>query len=217
MNTWIKAVGTLVLMAAWSVGCALPVPGQGTWETTLQPRDLNGDSVTDAYFDTDLNITWLANANANGPMTWARANTWANNLTVGSYSDWRLPIPTPGGSGAIVCTSGGTNCGFNVDPSSSEMAHLFHVTLGNISAWDTTATFRGGTSGIEWGLVNTGPFTDFQSYFYWFGTPVATDPGITWNFSTNTGNQGAFGRGNPVYAMAARDGDVTASIPEPQT
>jgi len=33
-----------------------------------------------AVYDTDLNITWLANANA-----------WASGLTVGGFSGWRLP------------------------------------------------------------------------------------------------------------------------------
>jgi len=44
-----------------------------------------------AVYDTDLDITWLADANANGLMTWANANTWAANLMVGGFTDWRLP------------------------------------------------------------------------------------------------------------------------------
>ena len=39
------------------------MPGQGTWETTLLPRDLTGDSVADVYYDTVLDVTWLADAN----------------------------------------------------------------------------------------------------------------------------------------------------------
>ena len=45
---------------------AVPVSGQGTWETTLQARDINGDMIVDAYYDSTLNLTWLANWNANG-------------------------------------------------------------------------------------------------------------------------------------------------------
>jgi hypothetical protein len=41
------------------------VPGQGTWQTTLQARDLDGDGQIDAFYDTVLNITWLRDANAN--------------------------------------------------------------------------------------------------------------------------------------------------------
>jgi hypothetical protein len=40
---------------------AAAVSGQGTWETTLQGRDLDGNTTTfEAYFDTALDITWLA-------------------------------------------------------------------------------------------------------------------------------------------------------------
>lgn len=37
---------------------AAAVTGQGTWETTLQARDLDGNGVTDAFYDTSLDITW---------------------------------------------------------------------------------------------------------------------------------------------------------------
>lgn len=43
---------------------AAPISGQGTWESTLQARDLDGNkSTVEAYYDTALGITWLANAN----------------------------------------------------------------------------------------------------------------------------------------------------------
>ena len=46
---------------------AVGVSGQGTWETTLQGRDLDGNAATfEAYYDTVLDITWLADANAAG-------------------------------------------------------------------------------------------------------------------------------------------------------
>jgi len=56
----------------------VPVSGQGTWETTLQGRDLDGNNLTaEACYDTALDITWLANADINGEMDWFAANTWA--------------------------------------------------------------------------------------------------------------------------------------------
>ena len=49
----------------------------GAANAALIGRDLDGDLATfEAYFDTDLNVTWLADANVNGRMTWAQANTW---------------------------------------------------------------------------------------------------------------------------------------------
>ena len=44
-----------------------------------------------AVYDTDLNITWLADANANHGMTWDQANAWAAGLNVGGVTGWRLP------------------------------------------------------------------------------------------------------------------------------
>ena len=86
----------------------------------LQDRDLNGDGVTDAFYDTDLNITWLRNANVNGLMTWAAANTWAAGLSIGVYSGWRLPT-------SDTCSE--FNC------TASETGHLIYTELGNSAFW----------------------------------------------------------------------------------
>lgn len=54
------------LFAMTSIGTAqaVSVSGQGTWESTLQGRDLDGNLATfEAYYDTVLGITWLADAN----------------------------------------------------------------------------------------------------------------------------------------------------------
>ena len=40
----------------------------GAAQASLLARDLNGDTVTDAFYDTDLNVTWLRDANVNGAM-----------------------------------------------------------------------------------------------------------------------------------------------------
>src|SRR3989344_3796335 len=81
---------------------AASVSGQGTWETTLQGRDLDGNlSTAESYYDTSLNITWLADANyaqttgydADGAMIWTTATAWAAGLNpYGSgITGWRLP------------------------------------------------------------------------------------------------------------------------------
>ena len=64
----VRAVNTLVKFSFCTSGLAtasLPsrssgVPGQGTWETTHRARGINRDGVVDAYYDTALNINWLA-------------------------------------------------------------------------------------------------------------------------------------------------------------
>ena len=73
--------GTALAALSWSLQAA-GVPGQGTWETTLQARDLNGDSFADAFYDTSLNITWLANWDVNGTMTAGAVRAWAEGLEV---------------------------------------------------------------------------------------------------------------------------------------
>ena len=73
------AIGCLYApLSAHAVG----ISGQGTWETTLQARDLDGNLTTaEAYYDTALEITWLADANYAGTtMAWGTANSWAVNL-----------------------------------------------------------------------------------------------------------------------------------------
>lgn len=222
MRSLAISISVVSALACSAVAQALPVLGQGTWETTLQARDLNGDSVTDAYYDTSLNITWLDDGSGNRPMTWSQANTWASNLVVGAYSDWRLPNITPSGSDLSGCL-GQFNCNesYNVDTSKSEMAHLFHVTLGNLSRFTPNGIQRGGNSGVDRGLVNTGPFGHLLAAFDWSGTAYAPAPSdFALGFSTDVGGQFVLGQANGQlsnYAMAVRPGDVTGIVPEPQS
>jgi hypothetical protein len=79
---WVAAGVATVLLAG--VAQAAGVPGQGTWETTLQPRDLNGDKVAAAFYDTDLKLTWLRDANVNWSMNWETAVVgWADGFSLG--------------------------------------------------------------------------------------------------------------------------------------
>ena len=217
------AVAVSMLLAGFAgVAAAATVPGQGTWETTLQARDLDGDNVTDAFYDTALNVTWLRNANVNGQMNWNDANAWATDLVVGAYSDWRLPtMLDTAAPGCDFVVAGGSDCGYNVQTQSgatvfSEMAHLYQVTLGN------KALYAPGTNVLQpgWGLTNTGDFQDMQSDFYWSGLDYAPDANYAWHFSTIVGYQGYFlksGSGE-LSALAVRSGDVAAAqVPEPGT
>ena len=67
----------------------------GTAQAALQGRDLNGDTVVDAFYDTDLNITWRRNANLNGLMTWADAVTWAELVVCDGCTSWRCDCGDP--------------------------------------------------------------------------------------------------------------------------
>ena len=204
----------MVLAGAAQAG----VSGQGTWETTLQPRDINGDTVTDSFYDTILDVTWLRNANVNGSSgsgNWSTANTWAAALDVYGFTGWRLPTMIDTGSPGCSYATVGTDCGFNVLTRSgitvySEMAHLFYETLGNRAYYDTRGIPQPG-----WGLTNTGDFQNMQSDVYWSG--LESSPRTGWIFDMSCGSQGVYCKGAGWFALAVRPGDVAAVVPEPQS
>lgn len=134
-----KLIATLTLYAAVvvpNIASAVAVSGQGTWETTLQGRDLDGDLATfEAYYDTVLGITWLADANVgagsafddigidggtttDGEMTWAKANAWAASLNFNGINGWRLPTANPidgtTSNDFILAYDGSHDRGYNV-------------------------------------------------------------------------------------------------------
>jgi len=146
-------------------------------------------------YDQDLNITWLANANVNGLMTWDTAMTWASNLSYYdsvrnvTYTDWRLPTSD---------TCGGYNC------TGSEMGHLFYTELGGVAGTSIATTHN----------ANYNLFQNVQSYFYWSGTEYAPDTDYAWIFDFNGGYQDVGVKNDDFYAWAVRPGDV-AAVPEP--
>jgi hypothetical protein len=198
----------------------------GSAHAVLQGRNMDGNALTfEAYYDTVLDVTWLANANMNGAMTWAAANTWAANLsffnplTKQTYADWRLPTTTDTGTAGCNSAYSGTDCGYNVDPASSEMAHLYFVTLGNQSYYTTTGAVSGAYAGganPNSTLDNVGPFTNFQSQLYWSGTEYAPNPSGAWGFRTYDGHQFVYDEASSIYALAVSPGDV-AAVPEAET
>lgn len=205
--TLLSAVGALAIAGT---AYAAPISGQGTWESTLQGRDINGDGVTDAFYDTSLNITWLANANANGLVNWSEATSWVSDLVVGNIDDWRLPGTTDVGNDGCNYKKGGggLDCGFLPDPTSSEMAHLYYVTLGNTGVTDD----QGSPDDSIW---NTGDFVDMRRNVYWSNLYMS-DPTTGWGFSNYFGYQGPYAVDYRGRAYAVHDGDVAVSaVPEP--
>ena len=149
-----------------------------------------------ALYDTDINVTWAANANINGQMTWAAANSWAAGVTIGGIGGWRLP------------TSDTSCLGFNC--TGSEMGHLFYTELGG-----TPGGGSGFFASIS-GNATAAGFLNLQSNYYWSGTEYALNPISAWFFSTIEGVQAAGLKTAARYALAVYPGDV-AAIPEPET
>ncbi len=171
-----------------------------------------------AYYDNTLNITWLADANANGAMTWDAANTWANNLDVNGVTGWRLPTMVDTGAPDCDVSRGGTDCGYNVQTGSaattvySEMASLFYDTLGNLGYYDTSS--NAGSQPYS-GLANTGPFSNLQPNIYWSGLEYANYTSYdAWYFNFKLGYQTDDKKSYSYYALAVHPGDVSA-VPVP--
>jgi len=112
----------------------------------------------------------------------------------------------------------GTDCGYNVNPSTSELAHLFFVELGNQSWYKSDSSSNAANCSnyaSPFCLVNTGPFVNMQSYAYWSGTESAPNPFSAWFFHTGFGLQDFVHKDGALFGWAVRSGDVAAAVPEP--
>jgi len=158
-------------------------------QATLIPRTVGADQMV---YDSDLNLTWLKNANTNGLMDWNTAMTWAANLVYGGKDDWRLPTAD-------------TVCGFANNCTGSELGHLFYQELGVTSGNNIT-------TGTPSELAK---FSNIQSLYYWTGTGFAPNTDLAWRFVTTGGAQGIDLKVNTMYGWAVRSGDVAAAVPEP--
>lgn len=177
-------------------------------------------------YDDVLNVTWLQDANyartsgydADGAMDWAQAVAWADQLVYAGFSDWQLPTITPvngtsfqyGGS-----TDGSTDAGYNLTSTTSPLAYMHAVNLGNASA----LTVSGGTGpcgNTTSCLVNTGPFVNLDpSYASWYGQTFDAFPGFSWVYTHQTGYQTGINSTQLAFAWAVHPGDIAAPVPEP--
>jgi len=167
-----------------------------------------------------LNVTWLRNVPVAPFVGWAEANDWADNLVTGvsavAVSDWRLPgmrVANPA-STAPLTYDGTSPLGYNAAIDSSEMASLFYGTLGNAAKYSADGSLR--ASGF--GLHNIGAFLGLASYPYWMGSDrgfTLAGRDVKWIFDTRDGLQWHSVEEATINAMAVRDGDVMAAVPEP--
>ena len=213
-------------------------------DAALLGRDLNGSPGSfEAYYDTTLDMTWLANANlgatntfgvaginAQGRMTWPTANDWIAAMNSANYlgiNTWRLPeMFDINGDGCTVnslSSFNGGDCGYNVvstGPQASEMASLFYDTLGNLAFFNTS----GGIQLAQLGIQNTGPFQNLGNTLYWYGQETTTnssgvDQGLpalnAWYFGMPSGAQRPQDKLDPsLTAWAVFSGDVSV-VPVP--
>ena len=168
-----------------------------------------------AVYDTDRNITWLANANAaagssfddgfsptDGLLTWFNANRWVASLSVDGITGWRLPTTDP-------------TCTVVLDCRITELGHLFYSELGGSTGVPVTST----------GDPDLALFTNLQPYYYWSGTLFGPNPYYAWSYNFGFGNLSANYRDFNLFALAVHSGDVgllhsakaeLLLVPEPQ-
>lgn len=203
-------------------------------EAGLIARDLDGDASTaEAYHHSALGITWLRDADAlhtglglASLLDYASVTTaltaFNGNVALNfGHSGWRLPgaggVHTLGGAGCQFGVNGSTDCGENVDTASSELASMFHDTLGNLSWRDTFGTPRAGNAGTDWGLVNSGDFVGLDETIYWsstssyrliFGMPQVGQV----VFDMRNGTQSINSTGSLRAAWLVHDGDIGSAV-----
>ncbi len=174
---------------------------------------LNGQAV----YDTDLNITWLADANyyasansVSGAVVWSTA-WWEATSTILGVSGWRLPKTLVPDSSCSRFVTEGTSSGWNC--TGSEMGHLFYEELGGVA----------NSSILSIHNDNFNLFHNVQGGNYWSQSEEQLNNLIgAWVFGFGSGFQGGGGENdNLLYAWMVRDGDVVpppiAAVPEPET
>jgi hypothetical protein len=159
-------------------------------------------------YDDVLDITWLQDANyaktsgydADGAMNRAEAIAWADQLTYGGFSDWRLPTTIDGTVREAVNNQ-----------QDGEMAHLYYDDLG----------LTMGDSILSSTDPNFGLFTNIKNGGYWEGGPYVNDSGRTfdslgWSFRAYSGKVKITNSFVVFSAWAVRSGDVSP-VPLPAT
>ena len=218
-NTFISHPPRPAQLAAALLGAALSL-GAASANAALQGRNLDANAATfEAYYDTTLNITWLADADiaktrgeANeGRKNWGDAQAYAAALDVFGVTGWRLPKVTPrDGSAAYNLAfknDGSSDIGYAVAGTgwgtTSELGHLYYVTLANPA----------------FSLTNTAPFSQLAANDYWTSSLPVRIATTGFSFNSGIGLQNTASLGFTYKMWAVRDGDigVSAPIPEPQT
>lgn len=204
----------------------------------LQGRDLDtAKAGYEAYYDTALDITWLADfgrvssVDADARLSWNAAQGWIaglNQQQLYGVDGWRLPTVSPvnGSSFQLGSTNNGTTdvgvaatgTGWGT---ASEMGHLYYVTLGNKGLCTPTALGNDSCAtqpGWSPTVKNFGPFTGLTTFVFWSGTTLPSQPDKAFYFYAYYGNQDVASKLETFSAIAVRDGDIAVTaVPEPGT
>lgn len=193
----------------------------------------------EVFYDTVLDITWLADANyaktsgfdTDGAMDWSKAMSWAANLEYFGNADWRLPHFDPVNGVRVIdypsSYDGSTDAGYNITSPRNELAYMYYVNLGLKASISPAGVpdFTAGVSGPVQAVPGVvGAFVkNLRPNMYWTDV-VANDTLKAWGLWTTfpvAGAQGYDYRYNDHYAWAVTEGDAfklvsnTPPVPEP--
>lgn len=178
-----------------------------------------------AYYDTTTNLLWVTDTNlartsgydADGAMMWTDALAWiaslnAQNSGLGylGVTNWRLPAVTDTGTPGCNNAFTGTDCGYNVDLATGEMARMYYGTLGNSGGANTSGVNQPCFNGpvLFTCLANSGPFLGLGNSWFWYGTESALSSTDAWRFNFRIGFQRDYPKTNFFWAWAVRTGDI---------
>ena len=166
----------------------------------------SADGLT--VLDTNLYVTWLADANlpateklgvsninADGSMNFATAVEWVNALNAMNggagylgHSNWTIPTTPINDS---TCRASGPNGNFGFNCRKSAMGSLYYLSLG----------LNYPDSAVPIPNYIVGPFTNFQPYLYWSDTANPDSSKGYRSFSFNSGWQGSNVDRHYMYAL----------------
>lgn len=150
---------------------------------------------------------------SDGAATWVGANAFIGYLNSVSYAgtnQWRLPAIIDTGSTGCNYSNNGTDCGYNVDTSTGEMAKLYFDELGGQAVNDTQGNYQPDVDGIP----DTAFFDNEVQDIYWSSLQSAT-PGGAWIFATDDGVQmDGFSKTSHTYVWAVTSALTVTAVPE---
>ena len=201
LSTGLVVAGLLALSLSGPAHAnSLEVSGMGTMAGVAGSFQL--------IYDPDLNITWLDYTK--DADTWSNQLSWASSLSVNfngqDITGWRLPFTVD--EPAQYSIDGSTSSGYN-NPTTSEMSHLYYIGLGNKGYVDTSGNYQ-----PDYGLINTAPFANLISNWYWSGTEYAAEPSKAWRTGTVFGLQSLNDKVHHGFALAVLPGRIQA-VPVP--
>jgi hypothetical protein len=175
----------------------------------------------ETVYDPNLKVTWIADANLagkqtfgvssinkSGSMDYATAVRWVaamNSFNHGAgylgHHNWQLPTAPEKDASCARTGRNGESFGFHC--SGSALGSLYYGSLG----------LREPNTAVRIPTNTVGPFTDFQPYLYWSGSPAADPKQGFVSFSFNAGFQGANVWRNYLYVLALIKGKLPGTPP----